>query len=207
MNFNYSISRFILSIIIIVTLTFNLSKAFAAVGVSYFVSNSGNDANPGTRSKPFKSVDKINSLQLRAGDTVYFKSGQTFPGSLTLRSSINGTQLKPVVFTAYGAGNAMIDSKDSSAIRIYKNSYIKLERLSLHGSGRKTGNVKDGLAAVSCHHIGIKDIDISGFQKSGLLMYSCQNVIADRVFAHDNGSAGITVEALIKPGRAGKSKY
>ncbi len=186
----------IASIILSVLLTLKKAEAFQqTVGRSYYVSNKGNDQNPGTKAKPFKSIDKVNTLHLQAGDTVYFKSGQTFHGSLILNSAIKGTKLKPVVITGDGIDSAMIDSKDSSAIRAYKNSYIKFEQLSLRGSGRKTGNIKDGLALINCQHIEVRHVDISGFQKSGLLIYASQNVIADNVFVHDNGSAGITVEA------------
>ncbi|HVS91246.1 MAG TPA: right-handed parallel beta-helix repeat-containing protein [Mucilaginibacter sp.] len=162
---------------------------------NWYVSLSGNDNNIGTRAKPFKSIEKINGLTLAAGDTVFFKGGETFKGSLELPPGLSGSKERPIVITAYGRDNAMIDSKDSSAIRIYKNNYIKFEQLSLRGWGRKNGNVKDGLAIINCKDINVTNIDISGFQKSGLLIYSSQNIIAKNVFAHDNGSAGITVEA------------
>jgi len=196
MNFKYIGSYIAAFVILSVLLTIKNAKAFQKSPIhKYYVSNEGNDENAGTKTKPFRSIDKVNTLHLQAGDTVYFKSGQTFQGSLILNSAMKGTKFRPVVITAYGIDNAMIDSKDSSAIRAYKNDYIKFEQLSLRGSGRKTGNVKDGLALINCEHIRLKNIDISGFQKSGLLIYSSQNVIADNVFVHDNGSAGITVEA------------
>ena len=196
MNFKYIDSYIAAFVILSVLLTIKNAKAFQKSPIhKYYVSNEGNDENAGTKTKPFRSIDKVNTLHLQAGDTVYFKSGQTFQGSLILNSAMKGTKFRPVVITAYGIDNAMIDSKDSSAIRAYKNDYIKFEQLSLRGSGRKTGNVKDGLALINCEHIRLKNIDISGFQKSGLLIYSSQNVIADNVFVHDNGSAGITVEA------------
>ncbi|HTD97801.1 MAG TPA: right-handed parallel beta-helix repeat-containing protein [Mucilaginibacter sp.] len=161
---------------------------------AYYVNLSGNDANPGTKNKPFQTIDKVNNVHLKPGDTVYFKSGQTFNGSLLLGPGINGTKNKPIVITAYGKDNAMIDSKDSVAISLYNHSYITFEQLSLRGSGRKTGNVKDGLSIVNCKNITVNDVDISGFQKSGLLIYSSQYIVVNNVFAHDNGSAGITVE-------------
>ena len=162
---------------------------------SYYVNTIGNDVNTGTKNKPFQSIDKVNTLHLVAGDTVYFKAGQTFNGSLKLKAGTNGTKDKPVVITAYGIDNAMIDSKDSVAISVYKSSYIKFEQLSLRGSGRKNGNTKDGLSVINCKNIAVNDVDISGFQKSGLLIYSSQHVTANNIFVHDNGSAGITVEA------------
>ena len=163
--------------------------------MAYYVNNTGNDQNIGTKGRPFKSVDKINSLNLMAGDTVYFKTGQTFNGTLRIAPNIKGTSNRPVVITSYGTGHAIIDAKDSSAIVIYKNKNIKILSLKLAGSGRKTGNIKDGLSIINSSNIDVDDLDISGFQKSGLLVYSSQNIKVNSVFVHDNGSAGITVEA------------
>ncbi|MDB5088402.1 MAG: hypothetical protein JWR09_2396, partial [Mucilaginibacter sp.] len=163
----------------------------------------GSDDNAGTKNKPFQTITKINSLHLKAGDTIYLKSGQTFNGTLLLTKNIKGTVQKPVVITSYGPGHAVINAKDSSAIRVYNGGNIKFQRLTLVGSGRKSGNIKDGLAVISSNKIEADDLDISGFQKSGLLIYATQNIIANKVFVHNNGSAGITVEG---PYQARESK-
>jgi hypothetical protein len=161
----------------------------------YYINTAGNDGNTGTKNKPFQTINKVNGLRLKAGDTVYLRSGQTFNGTLLITQGTEGTFNKPVVITSYGAGHAIINAKDSIAIKVYKGAYIRLQHLTLIGSGRKTGNVKDGLAIISSNKIEVDDLNISGFQKSGLLIYASKNVVAKNVFAHDNGSAGITVEA------------
>lgn len=192
LKFNIRITT---SIIISVLFTLKNTEAFQQKAThTYYVSNDGNDENAGTKARPFKSIEKVNTLHLQAGDTVYFKSGQTFKGSLSLVQGIMGNAKKPVVITSYGKGMAMIDAKDSTGLKVYKASYLKIKNLKLVGSGRKTGNVKDGLAIINCDHVTADHLDISGFQKSGLLIYSSQNILADNVFVHDNGSAGITVE-------------
>jgi hypothetical protein len=160
---------------------------------AYYVNLSGNDKNSGSKTAPFKTIGKINSLHLLAGDTVYFRSAQRFNGSLSI-AQIKGSFKKPVVITSYGVGKGIVDARDSTAIKVYQCSYIKIRHLTLMGSGRKQGNVKDGLAIVNCNKIGVDDLDISGFQKSGLLIFSSQGIIAKKVFVHNNGSAGITVE-------------
>jgi Right handed beta helix region len=179
----------------VIALVVNICYAHTAKNQrrSYYVNAKGNDANQGTQNKPFKTISKINSLDLKPGDTVYFRAGQIFEGSLELRA-LSGTKNKPIVITAYGRDNAMIDSKDSAAVRVYKSSFVVVKRFTLRGSGRKTGNVKDGMAIINSRNIDVADLDISGFQKSGLLIYSSQYIIANNVFANGNGSAGITVE-------------
>lgn len=161
----------------------------------YYVSLSGNDKNPGTKAAPFRTIGKVNALRLMAGDTVYFKSGQTFNGSLLLIQGINGTLNKPVVITSSGNVHAIINAKDSVGIEVDKGTHVKLLHLSVLGSGRKTGNIKDGIALNSCSQISAEDLNISGFQKSGLRIFSSRHIIAKKVFVHDNGSAGITVES------------
>lgn len=161
----------------------------------WYVDTTGTDAGSGMKNKPFKTIWRMNAVELHPGDTVYFRAGQTFKGTLELRAGMNGTNKNPIVITSYGKGHAVINGGDSSGVRVYKESYMKLQHLTLKGSGRKTGNVKDGLAIINCQNVQINDLDISGFQKSGLLIYSSQNVTAKNVSAHDNGSAGITVES------------
>jgi len=178
-----------------VLLTINTSFAEGRPARAWYIDTTGSDAGKGTRLKPFKTINKANVLFLAAGDTLFFRSGQRFEGTLQLRSGLNGTNSKPIVITSWGKGYTTIDGRDSAAIRLYNEQFIKLQHLVLLGSGRKTGNVKDGLALVNSNHIRVEDLDISGFQKSGLLIYSSKNVIAKNIFVHDNGSAGITVEA------------
>lgn len=76
---------------------------------NYYFSTSGNDANVGTTNmSPFKTITKLNTLPLVAGDTVFFKSGEVFRGQITVSAS--GNALQPIVFAAYGVGNAPIIS-------------------------------------------------------------------------------------------------
>jgi hypothetical protein len=191
MNFNKYLVRVAASAAIL------LAGAQSYAGTNsraFYVNNNGSDAAAGTKGKPLRSIDKINGLHLDAGDTVYFQAGQTFNGTLLLTQGVAGTTARPVVITSFGPGYATINAKDSTAIKIYQGAHIKLQRLKLAGSGRKTGNTKDGLFIINSKEINVEDLNISGFQKSGLNIYSSQNITANHVFAHDNGSAGITVE-------------
>ena len=71
--------------------------------VFYVDSVSGNDANDGRdESTAWKTLDKVNATDLRAGDTVLFKKGCTFPGGLELTES--GSAGDPITFEAYGTG-------------------------------------------------------------------------------------------------------
>lgn len=190
MNFNKYISCCIVLLIITIQ-GFAYHPGGSRV---YYISAAGNDANTGTKKAPFKTLDKINTLRLVAGDTVYFRSGQVFNGSLMLADT-RGTSNKPIVFTSYGSAHATIDAKDSVGVELLNSSHVKLQHLKLIGSGRKTGNIRDGVAINYSSAITVEDLNISGFQKSGLRIFASKNVLAKKIFAHDNGSAGITVES------------
>ena len=63
---------------------------------TFYISVSGSDNNSGlSKTKPWKTITKVNAAIFVAGDSVLFRSGETFYGSLT--PSISG-----LVFSSYG---------------------------------------------------------------------------------------------------------
>lgn len=80
-----------------------------SLATNYYFSTSGNDANTGTSiTSPFKTITKLNTLALVAGDSIFFKKGDIFRGQITVTAS--GSSLQPIVFSSYGTGNAPIIS-------------------------------------------------------------------------------------------------
>jgi len=78
--------------------------AFTARATNYYLSNSGNDANSGTDpSFPWQTLNKLNSFKnLKPGDNVLFKRGDTFYGSITVSNSGSAGNL--ITYEAYGTG-------------------------------------------------------------------------------------------------------
>ena len=77
-------------------------------GTTYYVdSNGGNDSNEGTsEGKAFKTLDKVNALDLEPGDTVLLKKGSVFEDqALTFTKEDSGTAEAPVKVSTYGEGN------------------------------------------------------------------------------------------------------
>ena len=177
---------------IFLVLGFLSYDGMGASGRNYYVDVSGDDSGDGSIRHPWKTVDAVNRLSLGAGDSVFFRGGQVFGG--TVRVSVSGSERHPVWVGSYGRGEATIDGGDSSAVVVYDASWVNLRGLRLVGAGRKTGNVKDGLGIIGSHHIRVDRLDITGFQKSGLFIYSSTDVVLDHVDAHENGAAGIAVE-------------
>jgi hypothetical protein len=68
----------------------------------YYISNAGNDKNPGTSpDKPWESIARVNGFQFAPGDVIHFKCGDTWREQLV---PAGGTGQGTVQYTSYGAG-------------------------------------------------------------------------------------------------------
>jgi parallel beta-helix repeat protein len=91
----YSPHSIVAGLLLLATATFGQT--------TYYVADSGRDANAGTSvATPYQSLTKVNELRLQPGDSVLFRRGDTFRGTLLMRHS--GTLAKPIVYAAYGSG-------------------------------------------------------------------------------------------------------
>lgn len=70
---------------------------------AYYLSQYGNDDNYGTKGSPWKTLEKISSVELQPGDSVLFNRGDLFSGHFVVNGS--GTEDKPIVISAYGSGS------------------------------------------------------------------------------------------------------
>ena len=85
----------------------SFTTSLAASATNYYIDTTGNDANTGlTTAAPWKTITKLNSsmASLIAGDTVFFKRGQRFYGTITITKS--GSVANPIIYDAYGTGKA-----------------------------------------------------------------------------------------------------
>ena len=163
-----------------------------SVARNYYVSARGNDEWEGSRARPWKTIGAVNRFEFGPGDSVFFRAGEHFGGTLRMEG------MRRVFAGSYGKGEATIDAGDSSAVVLYRCVGVRVSGLRLAGAGRKTGNVKDGLAMIECMACRADGVDITGFQKSGLFIWSCVDIEVKRIVAHENGAAGIAVEGQDK---------
>ncbi|AGW41771.1 dTDP-4-dehydrorhamnose reductase [Leifsonia xyli subsp. cynodontis DSM 46306] len=80
-----------------------------AAGTTYYVdSAAGSDTNAGTSpSDPWHSLAKVNSTGFAPGDSVLFKGGSIWTGSLLITSS--GTSSAPITIGSYGTGRPLLN--------------------------------------------------------------------------------------------------
>jgi hypothetical protein len=69
---------------------------------TFYVSNAGNDANPGTESSPWKTIAKVNATRFGPGDRILLRRSEVWREQLTVSSS--GAPGNPITFGAYGSG-------------------------------------------------------------------------------------------------------
>lgn len=158
----------------------------------YFVSAAGDDANPGSRERPWATASRVNRQELRAGDRVLFEGGHTFRGPLELDEGDSGAAGQWVVVTSYGTGRATLDGRRGRAAACVGCRFVAFRNLRLAGAGRKTGNTDSGLFVSGGSDVEIDGIEASGFRKAGVEMDGVDRARITRVHAHENGFAGIS---------------
>ena len=76
---------------------------------SYYVSTKGEDSNPGTFNKPFKTILKA-SKKMKAGDICYIREG--FYHEIITLNETHGTYTSPITFKAYKNENVVLDGTE-----------------------------------------------------------------------------------------------
>jgi len=172
---------------------------------NYYVATVGNDNNNGlTLATAWHSIDKINRVDFKPGDSVLFEGGAVFNGTIKLTSDDNGTAGRPVVFTSYGKKRATINAGDGEGLLAVNTSFLKLDSLNFEGFGVSTNKgcgihffANDSLNMPT--NIEITGCDVKGFNAYGIA-FGANDDIAYKGYAHvrithcnatGNGQAGI----------------
>jgi hypothetical protein len=163
----------------------------AQTGTVYYVSPRGNDANVGSRGKPWKTPDRARRAALRPGDQLLFQGGKTFSGTLRLEQK-RGAPSRPVTIGSYGAGRATLHGGDGSALVAKGCRHLVIRDLAFAGSGRKGGNAASGLVLEGGANLAVDQVEAQGFRDSGVYVASVNGARLTRVHAYLNGFAGIS---------------
>jgi len=162
-----------------------------AAARDYFVSPTGDDNRSGSSAEPWRTLAKVNATSLQPGDRVLLEGGRAFVGPLELGRDDRGTPARNAVVTSYGAGRAVIDGGSGRAVTVDGCDHVLLQRLKLIGAGRKTGNTSDGLYLAHSSGSTVDQVEVTGFQHSGVEISGTQDARITNVHAHQNGFAGI----------------
>lgn len=89
---------------VVIYLLVYLMTSLTSYGATYYVSSStGNDTNAGTQASPWKTLSRLSTSGLQAGDTVYLRRGDIWYETLNVPASGTGENTR-IAFDAYGDG-------------------------------------------------------------------------------------------------------
>jgi hypothetical protein len=180
-------------ILIYVILLFTLHNLFSCSGKNenyngkrtFFInSKKGSDSNSGlSKDKPFKTLSKLQNINVMAGDKILIASGNVFKGSLILKN-IEGTSEDPIIISSYGKGaKPLINAKGYlNGILLENCSFIEIKNISITAEGKTSNKDKSTEGDMRCgikiniskdgnySHIHIKNIDIYNifFENTGV---------------------------------------
>ncbi len=139
------------------------------LAVTYYVSPSGDDGNPGTSpQRAWRTLDKVNALDLNPGDRVLLEAGHDYPGNLLLTVEDAGTRAHPVVIGSYGPGRATIKAGDGSGVTVQDAAGVVVENLIVLGNDHRT-SVGSGIKIVNTlpHNQKLRYIRVHNVQARG----------------------------------------
>ncbi len=140
-----------------------LLGALPASGATYYVSTSGNNANPGTQAQPWRTIQKAAST-VNAGDTVLVRGG-TYAELVTVQksgSAVGG----PVTFKSHPGETAVLDgasvtvpAADSGGFYIPGRGYVVVEGFEIRNF--RTSNADRTPAGIrvdgASHHVVLRN--------------------------------------------------
>ena len=148
----------------------------------YFDSINGNDQNPGSKELPFRSIKKINDIDLKNNSHIYLSNGSLFKGSINLLNKRN------IMITNYNEeeyeDKPIIDSKGNLAgILVENSSFTNISNIQITANG--------GNESSKPHKLINRDL------RAGILYivsdknthknFSIDNVIINDIFFYDEG--------------------
>lgn len=149
----------------------------ATPGISYYVSETGSDSNPGTQALPWRTIQKAADT-LVAGDTVYLGAG-TYAERVMPRNSgrvdawITYAASPGAAVTIDGAGIILPDDL-AGLVEISGRSYVRLSGLRVVRAGPYRDNA--GILVLDSSHVAIEGSSTSDTQSSGIGVWGSRDV-------------------------------
>lgn len=141
---------------------------FAIYGQTFYVSNNGSDANPGTLQLPWKTISyAVSSSKVVPGSTVYIRAGVYYERVVLSRS---GASTGYITFTAYPNEVPILDATGLAVntkplFDIADNSFIKIIGLSFRNAGIGVSGGND--------HIDIEYNQFNNFTNPAIRVLDC----------------------------------
>jgi hypothetical protein len=151
------------------------------LATAYYVSPSGDDNNSGTsQDEAWQTIARVNEQTFAPGESINFRGGASFSGSLFFDSRDAGSAAGPITVTSYGKDRATIRPGTGAGVVIQDTGGFLVSNLNLTGAGMGTNrdygiHVLDDLAGTTVfHHIYVDNVNVSGFGNYGITI-DCQS--------------------------------
>lgn len=171
---------------------------------TFYVSTSdGDDTNDGlSAAASWKTIDKVNVLELVPGDTLRFKSGDTFKGKLSIFNE-GGAPGLPIIVTSYGDGSQPILDGDGylSTIHVLNSGYLSFSDFKIKNDGGPAmpGDPEDLRYGV---YIENSHADGTFFEHYRMLNLTFKNIYPT-IEVTDDDNTGVNAHAIITSGSWG----
>jgi hypothetical protein len=145
--------------------------ASTAQAANYYVATNGSDGNPGTLSRPWKTLQHA-ADRVAAGDTVRVRAGNYAGASF----ETSGTASRPIVLQAYSGETPVItaDNPDTpDGINLEGASYMTVKGFTVNGRTRA------GIRAVTCNHVTIRDNRVDRNGSWGIFTGFCDDLLIE----------------------------
>ena len=152
---------------IFLTLVFLLLISCSGGHQYYVDSENGDDSNSGrSPEKAWASLEKVNSMEFKAGDQLLFKSGTAYFGQLEPKGS--GTAEAPIQIDRYGEGTKPAIHGEGGKLHtllLYNVEYWEVRNLEITNTGAEREANRRGVSIVAenfgdCHHIVLDSLEV-----------------------------------------------
>jgi Right handed beta helix region/Protein of unknown function (DUF1565) len=159
-------------------------------GRAFFVSTNGSDGNPGTRQRPFRSIQKAFDRVL-PGQRVLVRQGRY---SENLELTRSGTARAPITLRGYSGETPVLQpaggARCNNVLELYNVAYVRVHGFTIQGAYGCDNNTNVYVAGNS-RHVEISGNEIRDGHDHGLFAdpeTQDVQVIGNRI--HDNGTIG-----------------
>lgn len=165
------------------TLTLALSQSFTpeltatiqAAGTTYYVAPSGSDNNPGTRERPFATLDYA-LKKVEAGDTINVRAG-TYRFQKTLWIGVEGTSTARIVIQAYANEKPILDCAQTGGGK----TCVSIGGQYIDFVGFEVRNARlNGIGVWGGSHVRIRNNVVHGSERCGIYVgYDDNSTVTD----------------------------
>ncbi|MDZ4698935.1 MAG: right-handed parallel beta-helix repeat-containing protein [Rhodothermales bacterium] len=156
----------------------------ASFADTFYVDPAGNDSNPGTSARPFRTIAHA-VKQVSPGDTVLVRNGVYREKVIISRS---GTPDRYIVLKAVNQGGAKVEVAETGktdGIKIAAN-YVTVDGFEVYDPNPGPGRTGNCITVWENHHVNILNNRVHGCGAAGIQVGRCDHILIENNVAYGN---------------------